>query len=87
MKRENNIIQRNIYEAALSRMEEFGTESIKSPLLLEKRNSIKSSLLIYYESTEEFEKCKFISNFFDQLEKEIKISQVLNSIKDRSKIH
>lgn len=86
MKRENNIIQRNIYEAALSRMEEFGTESIRSPLLLEKRNSIKSSLLIYYESTEEFEKCKFISNFFDQLEKEIKISQVLSSIKDRSKI-
>ena len=42
---------------------------------------IKSSLLTYYESTEEFEKCKFISDFFDRLEKEVKISQVLGSIK------
>jgi hypothetical protein len=86
MKKEDSIIQRNIYESALNRMEEFGTESIKSSFLLEKRNAIKSSLLAYYESTEEFEKCKFISNFFDQVEKEIIIFQVLDSVKDRLKI-
>jgi len=76
-----NPIERRIYENALERMEKYGTKSIMSPHLLEKRNSIKSSLLTYYESTEEFEKCKFISDFFDRLEKEIRVSQVLNSLK------
>ena len=74
-------IERRIYENALSRMEKFGTKSIMVPHLLEKRNSIKSSLLTYYESTEEFEKCKFVSDFFDRLEKEIRISQVLQNLK------
>ena len=75
------VIERRIYENALARMEKFGTKSIMVPHLLEKRNSIRSSLLSYYESTEEFEKCKFISEFFDQLEKEIRISQVLQNLK------
>lgn len=76
-----NHIERNIYENALQRMENFGTKSIMSPHLLDKREIIKSSLLKYYESTEEFEKCKFISDFFDRLEKEIQISEVLISLK------
>lgn len=76
-----SVIERKIYENALQRMEKFGTKSIMSPHLLVKRETIKSSLLNYYESTEEFEKCKFVSDFFDQLEKEIQISQVLNSLK------
>ena len=74
-------IERRIYENALVRMEKFGVKSIMAPHLLSKRNTIKSSLLNYYESTEEFEKCKFISEFFDELEKEIRISQILQSIK------
>ena len=73
--------QRRIYENALQRMEKFGIKSIMVPHLLEKREVIKTSLLSYYESTEEFEKCKFISEFFDQLEKEIQILSVLNSLK------
>lgn len=76
-----NTIERKIYENALQRMEKFGTKSIMSPHLLEKRETIKISLLNYYESTEEFEKCKFVSDFFDLLEKEIQISKVLNSLK------
>lgn len=76
-------IERRIYENALSRMEKFGTKSIMVPHLLEKKDTIKSSLLSYYESTEEFEKCKFIRDFFDRLEKEIKISQVLENIKKK----
>ena len=76
-------IERRIYENALSRMEKFGTRSIMVPHLLEKRDSIKSSLISYYESTEEFEKCKFISDFFERLEKEIKISEVLENIKKK----
>lgn len=78
---DKNPIERRIYENALERMRKFGTKSIMSPHLLSKRDSIKSSLLSYYESTEEFEKCKFISDFFDSVEKEINISKVLLSIK------
>lgn len=77
----NSVIERKIYENALQRMEKYGTRSIMVPHLLEKRNSIRSSLLSYYESTEEFEKCKFITDFFDKVEKEIRISQVLGGIK------
>lgn len=78
---DKNPIERRIYENALERMEKYGTKSIMTPHLLEKRNSIKSSLLSYYESTEEFEKCKFISDFFDRLEREISLSKVLSSLK------
>ena len=80
MEESKTIIERRIYENALVRMEKFGVKSIMAPHLLAKRNTIKSSLLTYYESTEEFEKCKFISDFFDEL-KEIRISQILQSIK------
>jgi hypothetical protein len=81
MEEGKSIIERRIYENALIRMEKFGVKSIMAPHLLAKRNTIKSSLLNYYESTEEFEKCKFISDFFDDLEKEIRISQILESMK------
>ncbi len=81
MSEEKSIIERRIYENAISRMEKFGVKSIMSPHLLQKRETIKSSLLDYYESTEEFEKCKFISDFFDQLEREIGVAQVLESLK------
>ncbi len=81
MSEEKSIIERRIYENAISRMEKFGVKSIMSPHLLQKRETIKSSLLNYYESTEEFEKCKFISDFFDQLEREIGVAQVLESLK------
>jgi len=81
MEESKSVIERKIYENALIRMEQFGVKSIMAPHLLAKRNTIKSSLLNYYESTEEFEKCKFISDFFDDLEKEIRISQILESMK------
>ena len=81
MSEEKPIIERRIYENAISRMEKFGFKSIMAPHLYQRRETIKSSLLNYYESTEEFEKCKFISDFFDRLEKEILVSQVLESLK------
>ena len=83
MEEGKTIIERRIYENALVRMEKFGVKSIMAPHLLSKRNTIKSSLLNYYESTEEFEKCKFISDFFDKLEKEVLVSQVLESLKKK----
>lgn len=39
--------------------------------VIKKRNSIKDSLLKYYESTEEFEKCKFVVEFFWEIEDSI----------------
>lgn len=83
MSEEKSIIERRIYENAISRMEKFGVKSIMAPHLLQKRETIKSSLLKYYESTEEFEKCKFISDFFDQLEREIMVTQVLDALKKK----
>jgi hypothetical protein len=76
-------IERVIYENALVRMEKFGVKSIMIPHLLEKREVIKKSLISYYESTEEFEKCKFVSEFFDRVEKEIKVNQVINALKTK----
>ena len=81
IEQEKNSIERRVYESALQRMEKYGIKSIMATHLLEKRETIKSSLLNYYESTEEFEKCKFITEFFDQLEKEMQIARVLNSLK------
>jgi hypothetical protein len=78
---EKNSIERGVYESAFQRMEKYGVKSIMVPHLLDKRKTIKESLISYYESTEEFEKCKFISDFFERLEKELQLVQVLNSIK------
>ena len=83
MSEEKPIIERRIYENAISRMEKFGFKSIMAPHLFQKRETIKDSLLNYYESTEEFEKCKFVSDFFDQLEREIGVAQVLDSLKKK----
>ena len=70
-------IERRIYENILAKMENKGTKSIMVPYLLQNREKIKESLLNYYESTEEFEKCKFITEFFEEVEKEIGISKIL----------
>ena len=76
-------IERVIYENALVRMEKFGVKSIMTPHLLEKREVIKKSLIAYYESTEEFEKCKFVSEFFNQVEKEVKVLKVIDALKSK----
>jgi hypothetical protein len=81
MERKEEKIERIVYENALSRMKKLGIKSIMIPHLLEKKDTIKSSLLTYYESTEEFEKCKFVLEFFETLEKEIKILGILDKIK------
>lgn len=61
-------LNRTIFENAILNMEKHGKESMMSPRIFSKRNEIKKSLLQYYESTEEFEKCKFIVDFFQELE-------------------
>jgi hypothetical protein len=49
-------------------MQKYGVDSILSTKVFPKREIIKNSLLTYYESTEEFEKCQFIKKFFEDLE-------------------
>ncbi|NBV27679.1 hypothetical protein EBS02_01500 [bacterium] len=63
-------------------MEKLGTSAINHPHLLEKRGEIKASLLRYYESTEEYEKCQYILTFFANLEKEILLNQILSLTKE-----
>lgn len=62
-------INRNVFENAIESMKKYGKESMMSPRVFKKRHDIKLSLLTYYETTEEFEKCKFIKEFFEDLEK------------------
>jgi hypothetical protein len=64
-------INRQVFEDALKSMEIYGINGMKSPRILANRNIIKESFIRYYESTEEFEKCKYIVGFFEDLEKEI----------------
>lgn len=52
-------------------MEKYGSPGFfksYSQGVIKKRNSIKNTLLEYYESTEEFEKCKFVVDFFLEIE-------------------
>jgi hypothetical protein len=75
-------LERDIYENAISRMETLGTKAILQPRLIEKRHAIKESLLDYYESTEEYEKCKYITEFFNMVEKEINILGIIGRLKE-----
>jgi hypothetical protein len=60
--------QRGIFESAYRSMLVYGSESMMSQKILSRRDEIESSMIRYYESTEEFEKCKFILDFFKDLE-------------------
>lgn len=73
-------LERDIYENALLRMETLGTKAIMQPRLLEKREAIKNSLLNYYESTEEYEKCKYVTEFFVIVERELSLLNLINSL-------
>jgi len=76
-------LERKIYENALVRMENLGSQAIMHPHLIEKRDVIKTSLLDYYESTEEYEKCKYVTEYFDNLEKELLLRAMVKSVIDK----
>lgn len=81
------VINRQIFESALISMEVYGINEIKSPRILAKRETIKNALIIYYESTEEFEKCKYITCFFEDLEKKIILDNKSNTSQNPEKIN
>lgn len=78
-----NKLERKVYENALERMEKFGSGALMHPHLLERRDVIKNSLLEYYESTEEYEKCKYVSDFFLKLEKDLLVDSIVKSAEKR----
>ncbi len=64
-------INRRIFENTILTMKKYGPREFTefySKGVFQKRKSIKKALLEYYESTEEFEKCKFVVDFFKDLE-------------------
>ena len=73
-------MDRVIFENAIATMKRYGVGSILSTKIYPKRESIRKSLLYYYESTEEFEKCTYIKKFFEELEKEGKESKIYEDI-------
>jgi hypothetical protein len=71
-------LNRRVFENAIATMQKYGVNSILTTKIFPKRESIKNSLIAYYESTEEFEKCKYIVEFFIKLENEYQNSQSEN---------
>ena len=67
-------LNRQIFENTIHTMKKYGSLEFfqsYSQGVIKKRNSIKDTLLKYYESTEEFEKCKFVVDFFWEIEDSI----------------
>ena len=73
-------LDRRIFENALATMRKYGVDSLLTAKIYPKRQKIKESLLSYYESTEEFEKCKYIMEFFSELEVEGNDTMLYNDI-------
>jgi hypothetical protein len=73
-------LDRRIFENALATMQKYGVDSLLTAKIYPKRNKIKESLISYYESTEEFEKCTYIMEFFKDLEVEGKDTMLYNDI-------
>lgn len=74
--------QRYVFESAYNSILKHGKESMRSQRILLRRDEIESSMIRYYESTEEFEKCKFILDFFKGLEEELRDENEIMTIQD-----
>jgi hypothetical protein len=64
-------VARGIFEIAYKAIQKYGNLSMVSHKTIQKREVLKASMLDYYESTEEFEKCLVIKEFFDKLEEDL----------------
>jgi hypothetical protein len=68
----NEMVRRVVFERAYQTMNKYGVDSFIYSKLNEKKDEIMKSMLDYYESTEEFEKCSFIVDFFNKI-KEVEL--------------
>lgn len=73
-------LDRRVFENAINTMIKYGVGSVLSAKIYPRREELKESLLKYYESTEEFEKCKFVKDFFDQIERKVSENKIFNQI-------
>lgn len=64
-------VARGIFEIAYKAIQKYGNLSMVSHKTIQKREVLKASMLDYYESTEEFEKCLVIKDFFNKLEEDL----------------
>jgi hypothetical protein len=74
--------QRYVFESAYKSMLKYGKRSMMSKKILARREEVESSMLRYYESTEEFEKCKYILDFFKDLEETLREGQETMNIEN-----
>jgi hypothetical protein len=63
----NNMVRRVVFERAYETMNKYGIDSFIYSKLIERKEEIMKSMLDYYESTEEFEKCSYIVEFFNKI--------------------
>lgn len=73
-------VARGIFEIAYKAIQKYGNLSMVSHKTIQKREVLKASMLDYYESTEEFEKCRVIKDFFDKLEADLIAGFDINEI-------
>lgn len=73
-------VARGIFEIAYKAIQKYGNLSMVSHKTIQKREVLRQSMLDYYESTEEFEKCKKIKDFFDKLEEDLVAGFDINEI-------
>jgi hypothetical protein len=66
-------LDRQIFENALNSMIKYGRKSIMSDRIYYRRELLKKSMIAYYESTEEFEKCRYLIDFFNSVEIDISV--------------
>jgi hypothetical protein len=66
-------LDRQIFENALNSMIKYGRRSIMSDRIYYRRELLKKTMIAYYESTEEFEKCRYLTEFFDSAETDISV--------------
>ena len=75
-------LEREIYENAIRRLETLGLKAVMNKKLIGKREVIKKSLLDYYESTEEYEKCSYVNDYFEKLENAVLVN-VIDSLDNK----
>jgi len=75
---------RGIFEIAYAAIQKYGNISMVSARTIEGRHILKTSMLDYYESTEEFEKCKNIKEFFENLERDLEMGYDIETERDKN---
>jgi RNA-splicing ligase RtcB len=86
---EENQMIREVFESAMSKIEEYSITKDSSFLYKYtpiEMQVIKESMIVFYEGAEEYEKCKKIKEFFETIESTIKLGEIIGSTATLSSI-